>query len=79
MTVRREKRRDPETGTTREFLIVDVVFQPADGGPPRRVRKVSPVQTQRGAERYEGELRQALLDDRRNPATVPHAELGGNK
>ncbi len=41
--------------------MIDVVFQYPDGL-ERRVRKVSPVQTKRGAEQYERELRQALLD-----------------
>jgi hypothetical protein len=60
MSVRREKRRDPATGATREFLIVDVVFEHADGR-QQRVRKVSPVQTKRGAEEYERQLRVLLL------------------
>jgi integrase len=60
MSVRREKRRDPVTGTVREFWRVDVVFQHTDGR-VERVKKVSPVQTRRGAEEYERQLRAALL------------------
>jgi integrase len=40
---------------------VDVDFELADGK-RERVRKVSPVQTRRGAEEYERQLRQDLLD-----------------
>ncbi len=58
MTVRREKRRD--TGTTRMFWMVDVNFTHPDGR-RQRVRKVAPVQTRRGAEAYERELRTSLL------------------
>ncbi len=61
MTVRRAKRRDPETGTMRAFYIVDVVFQPPDGGRAKRIRRVPPVQTRRGAEQYEQRMRAALL------------------
>jgi len=58
--VRREKRRDPKTGAAREFWFVDIDYQHADGR-RERVRKVSPVQTRRGAEQYEREIRQQLL------------------
>lgn len=60
MSVRREKRRDRKTGTVVEFLLVDVDFQHADGR-RERVRKVSPVQTRRGAEEFERQLRASLL------------------
>jgi len=60
MSVRRVTRRNPKTGTTREFLQVDIVFEHADGR-VERVRKVSPVQTKRGAEEYERRLRMELL------------------
>ena len=60
MSVRRVKRRDPKTGAERQFWIVDVVFEHADGR-VERARKVSPVQTKRGAEEYERQLRAALL------------------
>jgi integrase len=63
MSVRREKRRDRE-GAAREFWFVDFVFEHADGR-KERVRKVSPVQTRRGAEQYERDLRLALLDGSR--------------
>lgn len=41
--------------------MVDLDFVRADGSKAPRVRKVSPVQTKRGAEEYERQLRQALL------------------
>src|SRR5258706_12949048 len=41
--------------------MVDVDYQHLDGR-RTRVRKVSPVQTRRGAEQYERELRQAIQD-----------------
>ncbi len=61
MSVRREKRRDPETGAEREFWFVDVDLE-LPGGRRKRVRKVAPVQTRRGAEEYERQLRGSLLD-----------------
>jgi site-specific recombinase XerD len=63
MSVRRMKRRDPQTGAMREFWMVDVVFEHPDGR-EERVRKVSPVQTRRGAEDYERQLRNELLAGR---------------
>lgn len=76
MSVRREERRDPITGAVRKYWIVDVNFQHPDGK-RERVRKVSPVQTQRGAEHYERELRSALLGGtfgREEPAAAPTVE-----
>lgn len=61
MSVRRMKRRDPKTGAVTERWYVDVDFELADGK-RERVRKVSPVQTRRGAEDFERQVRQALLD-----------------
>lgn len=43
-----------------ERWIVDIDFEHPDGA-RERIRKVSPVQTKRGAEAYEREVRQALL------------------
>ena len=63
MSVRREKRRDPTTGAVRKYWIVDISFEHPDGR-RERVRKVPPVQTRRGAERYEREVRAALLAER---------------
>ncbi|AKF81073.1 integrase [Myxococcus fulvus 124B02] len=48
-------------GKSEEAWQVDFVFQHADGR-KQRVVKFSPVQTRRGAEAYERELRAALLD-----------------
>jgi len=61
MSVRHDERRDRVTGAVRKYWIVDVNFEHPDGR-QARVRKVSPVQTQRGAERYERDVRTALLD-----------------
>jgi len=61
MSVRRMRRRDPKTGAVQERWMVDVDFELADGK-RERVRKVSPVQTRRGAEEFERQIRQALLD-----------------
>lgn len=70
MSVRRMKRRDPATGATREFLLVDIVFEHADGR-VERVRKVPPVQTRRGAEEYERQLRAQLLHPSPKKKEVP--------
>ncbi|MCC6901426.1 MAG: tyrosine-type recombinase/integrase [Polyangiaceae bacterium] len=45
----------------RQFWTVDINFTHPDGR-RERVRKVSPVESKRGAEQYERQLRQALLD-----------------
>ena len=60
MSVRRRKWRDPVTGAPKEVWMVDIVFEHADGR-EQRVRKVAPVQTKRGAEEYERQLRTTLL------------------
>jgi integrase len=61
MSVRRVTRRDPKTGATRTFFLIDVTFEHPDGR-LERVRKVSPVQTRRGAEMHERNIRNALAD-----------------
>ncbi len=61
MSVRRVTRRDPRTGAARQFWLVDIVFVHADGR-EERVRKVAPLQTKRGADEYERQLRTAMLD-----------------
>jgi integrase len=61
MSVRRDKRIDPATGAMREYWIVDVDYEFPDGS-RKRIKKVPPIQTRRGAEQYERELRQALAD-----------------
>jgi integrase len=63
MSVRREKRKDPETGADREFYMIDFTYQHPDGR-KERVRKVAPIQNKRAAERHEQELRQALHEGR---------------
>jgi integrase len=59
MSVRLRKWKDLE-GREQEAWHVDVVFEHPDGR-VERVRKASPVNTRRGAENYERELRNALL------------------
>lgn len=61
MSVRQAKYKNPVSGKWKTFWTVDIQFQHSDGH-TERVRKVSPVQTRRGAEQYERELRQSLLD-----------------
>jgi len=60
MSVRRERRKDPDTGRERWFWIVDVDWEAPDGS-KTRVRKVSPIQTKRSAEEYERQVRDDLL------------------
>ena len=60
MSVRRERRKDPDTGRERWFWIVDVDWEAPDGS-KTRVRKVSPIQTKRFAEEYERQVRDDLL------------------
>jgi len=61
MSVRRDKYRDPTTGAIHEYWIVDVTFKQPNGK-TKRIKKVSPVQTKRGAQQYEFQLRSSLLD-----------------
>jgi integrase len=72
MSIRRITRRNPKTGAQRDFWMVDVVFEHVDGR-LERVRKVSPVQTRRGAEQYERKLRDEFLNPspRREEVDVP--------
>jgi len=70
MSVRRIMRRDPKRGTSRQFWMVDVVFEYATGR-VERIRKVSPVQTKRGAEEYERKLRAELLSPTPKVKEVP--------
>jgi integrase len=60
MSVRLRKWIDRE-GRQQETWMVDVKFEHSDGR-IERVRKASPVQTRRGAERYELEIRHHLLE-----------------
>jgi hypothetical protein len=60
MSVRLVERRSRKTGAVRKFWMVDIVFEYPDGRIERH-RKVSPVQTKRGAESYEQHLRASLL------------------
>lgn len=49
---------------------VDIVFEHADGS-KERVRKTSPVQTRKGAEEYERQIRQSLLDGTHGTKEAP--------
>ncbi len=70
MTVRHEQRRDAD-GHERWYWIVDVDMRFPDGS-RRRERRVCPVQTKRGAETYERQLREEML----NPsAPTPKKEV----
>jgi integrase len=60
MSVRCTKRRKPGGSAFRKVWMIDVDFQHA-AGTRIRVRKKSPVQTRRGAEEYERQVRQELL------------------
>jgi integrase len=75
MSVRQARYRNPTNGRWRTYWTVDVQFRHSDGR-VERIRKVSPVQTKRGAEQYERELRQSLLEgnhgqDKRVEVKVP--------
>lgn len=72
MSVRKRTQRLAD-GSTKEVWVVDVKFQHPDGT-KTRVRKHSPVQTRRGAEAYERELRQALLTGNYNKEVEPEEE-----
>lgn len=61
MSVRRRAWTDPVAGKIVDAWFVDVKFRSLDGR-AQRIRKFSPVQTKRGAEQYEQQLRQSLLD-----------------
>ena len=60
MSVRQEKFQCPKTGRTRTRWMVDIDLELPNGN-RRRHRKVAPIQTRRGAEEYERQLRQELL------------------
>ena len=62
-----------QTRTAEQLRIgwrVDFVFKHADGR-NERVRRQSPVQTKRGAEDYERQLRQVMLNPRPEGKDVP--------
>ncbi len=59
MSVRRRKWNDPKTGKSGEYFLIDVKVRQPDGE-LIRVRQKSPVQTQRGSERYEHEVRKEI-------------------
>lgn len=60
MSVRRRGYRDPATGAVTHRWVVDIDYQHPNGR-RERIRKVSPVQSKRGAEEYERELRYERL------------------
>ena len=59
MSVRLRKWKDKD-GKMQEAWVVDVKFQHANGT-IERVRKASPVDTRRGAEQYERQIRESIL------------------
>ena len=60
MSVRKRKWRDKQ-GRVLEKWMVHIEYTSPTGS-QQTIRKVSPVQTKRGAEQFEREVRQALLD-----------------
>jgi len=60
MSVRQRHDKDPKTGRVTKYWMIDIKFTHIDDR-VERIRKVAPVQTKRGAEQYERELRQSLL------------------
>jgi integrase len=67
---------DPATGLERESWQIDIRWTHPDGR-IQRIKKRSPIQTRRGAEQYEREVRQALLDGSYGaeaPAAMPTFE-----
>lgn len=62
MSVRLREWKD-SSGKARSAWLVDVVFEHADGR-VQRVKKFSPVNTRRGAEEYERQVRDSLLKGR---------------
>ena len=60
MSVRKQRRKLAD-GSVREFYMVHVKYEHPDGR-ITEVRKVPPVQTRRGAEEYERQVRQSILD-----------------
>lgn len=60
MSTRHVKRRDPKTGTVRKVWMIDIDIELPDGT-RKRCRKVSQVQTRRGALEFERERRAALM------------------
>ena len=61
MSARLVTRRDPKAGAVRKYWMIDINYEHPDGH-IERVRKVSPVQTKRGAEEYERRIRAELLN-----------------
>jgi integrase len=74
VSVRRRKWKDKD-GVVQEAWDVDVKLELPDGS-VRRIRKASPVNTRRGAEQYERELRQALLSRTYDKPRAPVPTLG---
>lgn len=79
MSVRLRKWTDA-SGQVQEAWKVDVVFRHADGS-RQRVERASPVNTRRGAEQYERNLRQSLLEGTfgRTVSTVPTVKEFGRR
>lgn len=61
MSVRARKWTDAKTGVALESWQIDIRWTHPDGR-VERIKKRSPIQTRRGAEQYERDVRQSLLD-----------------
>ncbi len=70
MSVRQVTRCDGRLQRVRTFWMIDIDFEHPDGR-RERLRKVSPIQTRRGAEEYERRLRAELLNPKRGSAPAP--------
>lgn len=60
MSVRKRTWRDPKTGARKERWMIHIKLNLPDGT-RKEIRKVSPINSRRGAERYERQVREALL------------------
>lgn len=75
MSVRKRIWRDHK-GRQQEKWMIDIRYRHPDGS-RQVIRKVSPVQSRRGAERYERELREALLAGRYEKEETQAATVTG--
>lgn len=78
MSVRQQKRRDPDTGKTTMCWIMDVTL-PGPDGRPVRVREVPRIQTRRGAEQYERQRLAELVSSPYQPKEEVPAKTEATK
>lgn len=74
MSVRRRKWRNKKTGAIKEAWMVHVEYRLPTGEVAEPIKRVSPVQTRRGAEEYERQIRQAMLEGSYFKQAVPTFE-----